>query len=166
MKVSAQEEFGVRVLLQLARAYQASEGMSIQDITDAEGLSVQVVGRLMVTLKDAGLVAQSKGPKREFSLTRNPRAITLDEALTVLGGRLFDSAYCEEHAGADAAASCVHTCGCTLRPVWGYIELVVSSVLKRISLADLLEDEANIRTNIPRFIQESLNKERTTMNRL
>lgn len=165
MKVSPQEEFGVRILLQLARASQTPDGISIQAIADAEGMSVQVVGRLMVTLKDAGLVAESKGSKREFSLTRNPRAITLDEALTVLGGRLFDSAYCEEHAGVDAA-SCVHTCGCTLRPVWGYIELIVSSVLKRISLADLLEDEANIRTNIPRFIQESLSKERSAAGRV
>ncbi|GAB4326276.1 MAG: hypothetical protein Kow0059_22670 [Candidatus Sumerlaeia bacterium] len=153
MKVSLQEEYGVRVLLQLARAYQTGAGgMTIQEIAEAEGLSVQVVGRIMVVLKDSGLASESKGARREFTLSRPPRAITLDETLTVLGGRLFDSAYCEEHSGG-AEVFCVHTCGCTLRPVWGHIELIVSSVLRRISLADLLEDEAVIRSNLPRLVQ-------------
>ena len=164
MQVSIQEEYGLRILTQLSSAFQSAESLSIQDIANAEGLSVQVVGRIMVVLKDSGLAEQVKGNKREFVLSRNPRAITLDEALTVLGGRLFDSAYCSDHAGSED--NCVHSCGCTLRPVWGHIELVVSSVLKRISLADLLEDEAQIRSSIPRFIRESVDKKNKTTNKV
>ena len=91
MKVSTQEEFGLRILMQLTRAHLDGEYLSIQDIADAEKLSVQIIGRIMVVLKDGGLVDPAPSRKREFKLSRNPQAITLDEALTVLGGRLFDS---------------------------------------------------------------------------
>jgi len=66
----------------------------------------------------------------------------LDEAMTVLGGRLFDSEYCSTWA--EEGGTCAHQGTCALRPVWGTVELLLSAALRRISLADLLESEREL----------------------
>jgi Rrf2 family protein len=163
MKVTALEEYGMRCLVQLTRAYKNKEPLTIPDIASAEGLSTPYVGKIMSTLRSGGLVSSVRGRAGGYTLSRNPRAITLDETLTVLGGRLFTSNYCDKYHGSDTE-DCVHTNDCTLRPVWGSIELIVGSVLKHMSLEDLLENEGNIRHSLAEALsasfKENLGRER------
>src|SRR4051812_37389459 len=53
MKITAQEEYGLRCLLRLARAPDGS--LTLPEIADAEGLSVPHVAKLMAVLRHAGL---------------------------------------------------------------------------------------------------------------
>ena len=60
MKLSAQEEYGLRCLLQMAsRGNEAS--LSIPEISRAEGLSVPNVAKLMRLLRIAGFVKSVRG---------------------------------------------------------------------------------------------------------
>lgn len=154
MKVTAQEEYGLRCLIQLAQARGENRHLTIGDIAASEGLSAQFVGKILTTLKAGGLVTSVKGGQKGYALSRNPSAIMLDEVLTVLGGRLFTGAYCDEHTG--KRDDCVHISACTVRPVWGSLELIVSSVLRRISLADLLGSESAIRSTFSESVQATL----------
>ena len=67
MKISAHEEYGLRCLVQLARADVAGESLTLNQIADREGLSVANAGTLMwitdfsVTLRDAS------GTRRTFA---------------------------------------------------------------------------------------------------
>ncbi len=156
MKVTAQEEFGLRCLLQMARAWQKDQPVSAQEIGEAEGISVQIAGKILLVLKANGLASAVRGRKGGYQLSRDPRAITLDEVLTILGGRLFDSEYCSTHSGQGEGEDCVHAGSCTLRPIWGSIELMVSSVLRQVSLADLLDEEQRLRASLSRSAIEAL----------
>lgn len=152
MHVTAQEEFGLRCLLQLTRASLRSEPLSTAEIAEAEGVSEPFVAKIMASLKAGGLVTAVRGRKGGYTLSRNPRAITVDEALTVLGGRLFDTSYCTEHTG--TMQNCVHTSACAIRHVWGSLELVVSQVLRRVSLGDLVESDTILRERLARAIED------------
>lgn len=159
MKVTAQEEYGLRCLVQLAKSFGAPTPLTIPDIAAAEGLSSPYVGKLMTALRAGGLVSSVRGRSGGYTLSRNPRAVTLDEALTVLGGRLFAGSYCDRYHGSHD--NCVHTCDCAIRPVWGSIELIVGNVLKRMTLADLIEPEKTMRSNLSGAMNESLIDRRT-----
>jgi len=154
MKVTAQEEYGLRCLMQLTRARADNQALTAAEIAAAEGLATPFVGKILAALKHGGLATQAKGGNRSWSLSRNPNAIMLDEVLSVLGGRLFTGAYCDKHTG--KREDCVHIGACNVRPVWGALELLVSSILRRISLADLMGSESAIRAVFSQSVQASL----------
>jgi len=162
MKVTAMEEYGLRCLVHLAHAHAEKHSLTIPEIASAEDLSSPYVGKIMATLRSGGLVSSVRGRSGGYTLSRNPRAITLDEALTVLGGRLFTSAYCDRYHSSKSS-DCVHNENCSLRPVWGSIEMIVGGVLRRMSLADLAESEESMRSSLSQAMKDSLkdNLERT-----
>jgi len=54
MKITAQEEYGLRILIRIARC-RDKEGMSIPQLTEAEGLSSHYVAKLTRMLRMKGL---------------------------------------------------------------------------------------------------------------
>src|SRR5712691_5170382 len=143
MKITSQEEYGLRCLLQLAGV----EGsLTIPDIAAAEGLSVPYVAKLLSVLRQAGLIDSERGRMGGYRLAGSPADISLGQVLLVLGERLFDEpAYCQKHAGTESQnGNCVHHGSCTLRALWGTLEQWMRSALDRITLADLLQSEGGI----------------------
>jgi len=144
MKITAQEEYGVRCLLRLARAG-AEQWLTIPEIADAEKLSVPYVGKLLAVLRQAGLIESSRGRLGGYRLAKAPAEIGLGSALLVLGEPLYDDAtFCQKHAGTETQGPCVHQDGCTLRGLWRGLEEWIQSILDRITLADLLQNEIRI----------------------
>lgn len=146
MKVTAQEEYGLRCMVQLAKSHARKAPLTIAEIAEAEGLSGPYIGKLLGVLREGGLVMGVRGRSGGYSLSRNPHAITLDEVLSVLSGRLFDSQYCDKFNG--ELENCVHSDNCGLRSIWGAIELVVGSALKQMTLASLVNTEEGVRASL------------------
>jgi Rrf2 family protein len=134
MKITAQEEYGLRCLLQLAR-HHGAEPLTLGVIAEDEGLSVPYAGKLMNHLRQSGLVESVRGRSGGYVLARPAEEITLADALEVLGGSFFSSGFCDEHNGTHA--SCVHLGECSIRSLWGVLGDIFDRVLKRTTLADL-----------------------------
>jgi Rrf2 family protein len=140
MKVSAQEEYGLRCLLQVAAAPPAEPVVTLTEIARREGLSVPHVAKLMGTLRNGGLVESVRGRSGGYTLARPADRISVLDVLSALGERLFDSEYCERYTGSDDS-ECVHASGCAIRSVWSRVEAIASDVLRRTTLAELLRLE-------------------------
>jgi len=152
MKITAQEEYGLRCLLRFARTG-AGQSLTIPEIAAAEGLSGPYVAKLLAILRQGGLVGSVRGRSGGYRLTAAPAAIGLGSVLLVLGEPLYDDpGYCQRHAGTEEAGSCVHHDGCTLRALWRGLEQWLRAALDRITLADLLQDEGRI----PELLQSHL----------
>jgi Rrf2 family protein len=142
MKITAQEEYGLRCLLRLARQPEG-EPLTIPEISASERLSSAYVAKLMHILRQAELVDSARGRTGGYKLTRPADEISLGQALAVLGEPLFDDpGYCERHHGTDEAGSCVHTSDCAVRAVWRSLGDMITQVLDRVSLAELLAPES------------------------
>ena len=58
MKITSQEEYGLRCLMRLARA--EGQSATLPEIAAAEGLSVPYVAKFMTVLRQAGLIDRSE----------------------------------------------------------------------------------------------------------
>jgi Rrf2 family protein len=147
MKVTAQEEYGLRCILQLARHY-GEEPMVSRTIADQEGLSVDYVTKLLMGLRRADLVQSVRGTRGGFVLTRAPRTISVGAVMRALSaeeGLVLTSPQshlCDHFSG--QLESCIHLGGCGIRPVWIILSQYISGMLDQISLMDLLQDEAQV----------------------
>jgi Rrf2 family protein len=143
MKISSQEEYGLRCLLHLAR--DADHSMTIPEIAAAEHLSHAYVAKLLGVLRQAGLIESVRGRMGGYRLAGTAAEVTLGSVLRVLGEPLFDEpGYCQQHAGTEGSGICIHHGGCTLRALWHTLEQWMRRALDGITLADLLQSEGQI----------------------
>jgi Rrf2 family protein len=143
MKITAQEEYGLRCLLRLARA--GDDSLTLPEIAESEGLSVPHVAKLMGVLRQAGLLESVRGRSGGYRLARRPQDIRLGSLLLTLGEPLFDEAdYCHKHAGIAPDGVCVNHDGCTLKSLWQTLEQWMRATLDRITIADLLRHEGRV----------------------
>lgn len=138
MKLSAQEEYGLRCLLHLARCGEG-DSLTIPEISRAEGLSVPNVAKLMRLLRLGGLVQSARGQSGGYMLARPAHQISVAAVLDLLGGPLFGPNFCERHSGKEKV--CTHSVDCSLRSLWSSVQVILAEILEKTSLADLLCDE-------------------------
>lgn len=139
MHLSAQEEYGLRCLVQLAR-HDGEEPLSIQAIAQAEGLSAEYVAKLMRILRKGGLVKSTRGASGGYRLDRRPGEMTLWDAVAVLGGPLFPDGFCDSHPG--SLRDCVHSPGCSIRGVWRSLNSLLRIALEGVSIEDLTRGDS------------------------
>jgi Rrf2 family protein len=143
MKITAQEEYGLRCLLRLART--ADKPLTIPEVAAAEHLSAPYVAKLLSVLRQAGFIESVRGRAGGYHVARDPAAIRLGEVMRALGEPLFeDPVYCERHASPETNGACVHQGSCSLRALWQTLESWMRSTLDRITLADLLQSEGQL----------------------
>lgn len=142
MKITAQEEYGLRCLLQLAKAGQAS--LSISEIADREGLSRPYVAKLLALLRERSYIEATRGRAGGYRLAQPATEIRLGDLLESLSEPIFEEpSYCESHSGTDARGHCVHLGNCSLRALWTTLECWVRSSLNQFSVADLVHSESH-----------------------
>ncbi len=134
MRFTAQEEYGLRCLLQIARD---PSGMStISEIAQHESLSVAYVAKLLIVLRKSGIVESTRGQKGGYRLARPANQMRMDEVLDVLGGRLYPAEFCGRYSGHDEV--CVHQTACSIRGLWTRLDSLVHESLARTTLGDLV----------------------------
>ena len=141
MKLSAQEEYGLRCLLQLARAQTTKESLTLSQIAGQEGISSANAGKLMWILTKAGLVQSTRGTKGGYVLARPANEIRLNQVIRVLEGEPAES-HCKSYAG--VLDACIHTGDCGIRPVIVELHQIVDNALAEITLSQPLGTEANV----------------------
>ena len=140
MKISAQEEYGLRCLVQLA-TLEANESLTLSQIAEREGISVANAGKLMWLLNKAGFVQATRGTKGGYNLARAAGEIYLNEIIKVLDEDVL-SKHCESYTG--VLEKCVHKGDCGIRPVIVGLHEIVENALSQITLAQLVGKESKV----------------------
>jgi Rrf2 family protein len=141
LKLTAQEEYGLRCLLQVARraSCPTADPLSIRDVAAAEGLSIDYAAKLLRVLRQSGLLESERGAAGGYRLAAPAQTISLAAVMRALDSPLFSAEFCGTHTGQQA--TCVHHAGgCSMRALWRAIDAAVGDVLSRMTLADLLVD--------------------------
>ena len=140
MKISAQEEYGLRCLVQLANL-PGGESLTLPQIAELEGISTANAGKLMWLLNKAGFVQSTRGTKGGYLLARPASEIRLNEIIKVLDADVVDK-HCDSYTG--VLDSCVHKGDCGIRPVIVGLHEIVENALSQITLAQLVGSESSV----------------------
>lgn len=138
MKISAQDEYGLRILLQIARS-EPEEGLSIAQLSELEGLSNAYVAKLTRTLRIAGFISSTRGQKGGYVLAKPMDKIIIKDVLDALGGALFEAGFCQDYTG--GLKLCTNSVDCSVRSLWQMIQMAIDRVLERVTLEDLVGKE-------------------------
>ena len=138
MKVTAQEEYGLRILIRIAGC-KTEKGLSIPQLTAAEGISSHYVAKLARVLRMKGFINSTPGYKGGYVLAKPAKEININDVLKGLGGALFDKKFCGSHAG--SLRLCTHSVDCSARSLWQMIQYAVDQVLDKVTLYDLVNSE-------------------------
>ena len=130
--------------------------LTINDISEQEGLSVPNVRKLMMVLREAGLVRSVRGRLGGYRLKGNPSDITLGHIIETLGGRMFDSAFCGRFSG--DINLCINSNACSVRSLWGVLDGLISGVLHRIRLSDLIGDEKRVSLSLREHLEATVDQ--------
>lgn len=136
MKITAQEEYGLRILLRIAKE---PEGMSIPQLSEAEGLTSHYVAKLTRCLRMEGFINSTPGNKGGYVLAKPAKEININKLLKALGGPLFNKKFCGFHSG--NLKLCTNSVDCSARSLWQMIQFNIDQLLDKVTLYDLINTE-------------------------
>lgn len=153
MKISAQEEYGLRILLRIARD-KPEDGLTIADLSVAEGLSASYAAKITRILRLNGFIESTRGKVGGYVLAQTPENIIINKVLKSLGGALFDQEFCEMHTG--ALKLCTNSINCSVRSLWRIIQLTLDNLLEKVTLKDLMDSEMDASQILSRMMESQM----------
>ena len=145
MKISAQDEYGLRILLRIAKAH-PEEGLSLSQIGELENISQAYAAKLTRSLRMAGFIQSMRGQKGGYILALPTSEIKVNHVLKAMGGVMYDEKFCGHHAG--TLSLCTNSIDCSLRSLWTMLQWNMDKLLDQVSLADLLKSEVQLNTKL------------------
>ena len=141
MKITAQEEYGLRILLRIARG-DSQKGLTISQLSEQEGLSSQNVAKLCRILRINNFIKSTRGQIGGYTLANNASEIKIKNVLYILGGKLYDDDFCVSHSGLPKL--CTNSVDCSIRSLWKMLQFSVDKILFNITLQDLVGSELEL----------------------
>ena len=145
MMFSTRAEYGVRVMVELARhgANGDRECVSLSEIADGDGLPLAYLEHLAARLRKAGLVESRRGARGGYLLARPAEEISMAEVVEALEGSIAPIECISE--GADGHLVCTretetdHVCPTKL--LWTRVRGSVVRTLEETRLSDLVQNK-------------------------
>jgi Rrf2 family protein len=132
MKISTRTEYGIRVLVTLARA-EADTCLSLAEIARREKLPHAYLEQLVGDLRRAGIVTATRGQTGGYRLSRPAGEIPMTDAVRALEGPLLEMPC----AGADDLEHCDRPQPCSVHEVFQRVYESLSLSLGATSLAEV-----------------------------
>lgn len=133
MKISAKARYGLRILLDVALHETHTRPRTIKEIADAQGISEKFISRIVVPLRERGMIKSERGKLGGFRLAQAPSDITLLAVIETLQGPISLVDCVADKAG------CVRSGTCVARSVWTDVNTAVRAALRGMTLETVLE---------------------------
>ncbi len=154
MKITAQEEYGLRILIRIGSC-KDRDGMSIPQLSETEQLSQHYIAKLTRLLRMSNLIRSTPGNKGGYVLAKPAGEIVNQQVLEALGTPL-DQAFTDEHGA--VMRFCTSSVDCSSRSLWQMIQMTVNNLLERITLLDLVSENEASKTIFDALSPEFLEK--------
>jgi Rrf2 family protein len=130
MRISTRGEYGLRALMELGM--EPGVALSLRDIANRQQISLDYLEQIVPSLKSAGLIKAKRGAHGGYQLAKSPEKITAYDALLALEGT-FNPMACLSNE------DCLASGSCSVQEVWGEIKDAVEDVLKKKTLAQMIQ---------------------------
>jgi Rrf2 family protein len=120
-------------MFELAVRY-GSGPVSIKDIAESQQISEAYLEQLFMPLKKAGLVSASRGAQGGYTLSANPKEVSVGQVIRTLDGPVAPTE-CLDEGGV-----CERGGACPGRIIWEKVYKSLNDVIDSLSLQDILEE--------------------------
>jgi Rrf2 family protein len=136
LQVSTKGEYGVRIMVNLARHY-GERPRSLADIAQEEMLPLAYLEQLVKLLREAEppLVVSTRGAHGGYRLSRSPEEITMGEVLRVLEGPIAPMICATE---GEMTEICGFIGTCRIQYLWAKVRDAVARTIDTMTLAELV----------------------------
>jgi len=134
MKISTRTEYGIRVLITLARLGEGDGCLSLTQIAKREKLPHAYLEQLVGDLRRAGLVSATRGQSGGYRLARPAAEIAMADAVRALEGPLLEMPC----AGAEDLEHCDRPQPCSVHEVFQRVYESLSGTLGATNLAEVV----------------------------
>lgn len=148
MKISAQDEYGLRILLQIAKAH-PGEGLNLSQISELENISQAYAAKITRLLRIAGFIQSIRGQKGGYILAMPSSEIRINHVLKSMGGVLYDEKFCGQHSG--NLSLCTNSVDCSLRSLWTILQINMDKLLDQVSIQDLMKSETQVNSSLSKL---------------
>ncbi|MBX3745370.1 MAG: Rrf2 family transcriptional regulator [Verrucomicrobiae bacterium] len=140
--LSQKAKYGIRALLYLGRR---GEGVPvlIREIAEREHLPRKFLEAILLELKGTGILHSRPGKGGGYTLNRPPRSIGLGRVIRLIDGPLAPIP-CVSQTAYVPCRDCLDEKTCVVRAVMKRVRDATAQILDEITLADLLEEEAQL----------------------
>src|ERR1700730_299521 len=139
MMFSTQAEYGVRVMVELAR-HAGEEPVPLAEIAARDGLPLAYLEHLVARLRKAGLVDSRRGSRGGYLLARSPMEITMAEIVEALEGSIAPIECISQSSDGTIVCSRESNPGhaCPTKLLWTRVRFAIVRTLQETTLADLV----------------------------
>ena len=144
MMFSTKAEYGVRVMVELARRA-GDDPVPLAEIAAHDGLPLAYLEHLVARLRKAGLVDSRRGSRGGYMLARPAGEITMAEVVEALEGSIAPIECISEAPTARSCARASRTLNhvCPTKLLWTRVRFSIVRTLRETTLADLLVGSAS-----------------------
>ena len=135
MRLSTRGRYGLRAMLDMA-IDQSDGPITLNSISERQGVSIGYLEQLMVPLKKEGLIRSVRGAQGGYLLARDPKDIPVGDIIRALEGPIAPVACVSE----DYPEECDRAEGCVTRLVWAKVRDSIVEVLDSLTLYALVEE--------------------------
>jgi Rrf2 family iron-sulfur cluster assembly transcriptional regulator len=153
MKITSEDEYGLRILLRIGKC-QDKYGVSVPQLSKAEGLSQPYVSKITRSLRISGLITSTRGHKGGYLLSKPAIEITVSDAIKALGGRLYDDDFCGKHTG--QLQLCTSSVDCSIRSLWTMVQKTIDGLLDKVTLQELIGSEEDTAFTLQKIVEENM----------
>ncbi|MDQ4040289.1 MAG: Rrf2 family transcriptional regulator [Actinomycetota bacterium] len=156
MMFSTKAEYGIRVMVELARR-NGDAPVSLSEIAEHDGLPLAYLEHLVARLRKAGLVESRRGSRGGYLLARPAGDITMAEVVEALEGAIAPIECITEDA--DGALHCTRESDpghvCPTKLLWTRVRGSVIDTLQETRLSDLCQTSRSATSTSARRTERS-----------
>ena len=131
MLVSTRSRYGLKIMYELAVRF-GGEPVFLKDIAKTHRISEKYLSKLVIPLRGASLITSFRGAHGGYSLSRDPRTISLREIVQALEGDFAAAGSPRRKAGGEESDA--HPAD----SVWAALEKTINEALEKVTLDSLL----------------------------
>jgi Rrf2 family protein len=131
MKISTKSRYGIRAIAFITKEKRCC---SVREISQKEHIPFEYLEKIFSKLKKAELVNVKRGVNGGYTLSRDPKDISVGQVVQALDGK-FIPVQCT-----DGQFKCPQSCGCLAQKMWHKIQSAFISTLDSISLSSLINE--------------------------
>jgi Rrf2 family protein len=137
MMFSTKAEYGVRVMVELAR-HDGDAPVPLAEIAETDGLPLAYLEHLVARLRRAELVQSRRGARGGYLLARPPADITMAEIVEALEGAIAPIECISSDADGVLVCAREAESPCPTKLLWTRVQGSIVRTLNEMTLADLV----------------------------